>query len=121
LQAAFVVFEDGRLPAEAVLRVATELIVQHRFDGEALARSYLDLGRRGHLRGTADTVSTLADALERWVDREKVPGAAELKRMCQELPAHAETARKKSRLGEEIPLPDYPRLVTVHNPRKKKK
>ena len=51
LQAALVVYEDERLPAEAVLRVAVEMVVEHRFDGDALARSYLDLARRGHLRG----------------------------------------------------------------------
>ena len=39
LQAAFVVHEDGRLSAQGVLRVATELVTQHRFDGDALVRS----------------------------------------------------------------------------------
>jgi hypothetical protein len=32
--------------------VAVELVTEHRFDGDALARSYRDLARRGHLRGT---------------------------------------------------------------------
>jgi hypothetical protein len=121
LQAAFVVYEDGRLPAEAVLRVATELVVQHRFDGDALARSYLDLGRRGHLRGTGETVAALGTALASWTDREKVPGASELQRMCEKLAAHAEVARKSSRLGEPAPMPDYAKLVGAHNPRKKKR
>jgi hypothetical protein len=52
LQAAFIVFEDGRMPAEGVLRVALELCTEHRFDGPRLVRSYADLIRRGHLRGT---------------------------------------------------------------------
>ena len=119
LQAAFVVHEDGRLPAEAVLRVAVELVVQHRFDGDALARSYLDLGRRGHLRG--DHVEALGAALASWTDREKVPGAAELARMCEKLPAHADSAKKSSRLDEEPPQPDYAKLVSAHNPRKKRR
>ena len=53
LQAAFVLHEDGRLGPDGVLRVAVELVTEHRFDGDALARSYLDLARRGHLRGVA--------------------------------------------------------------------
>ena len=47
LQAAFVLQEDGRLGADGVLRVAVELVTEHRFDGDALARSYLDLARLG--------------------------------------------------------------------------
>ena len=58
LQAAFVLNEDGRLGAEGVLRVAVELVTEHRFDGDVLARSYLDLAKRGHLRG--DTVPVAA-------------------------------------------------------------
>jgi hypothetical protein len=52
LQAAFVLAEDERLSGPAVLDVAAILAVHHRFDGEALGRSYLDLLRRGHARGT---------------------------------------------------------------------
>ena len=58
LQAAFVVHEDGRVPAEAVLRVGIELIVQHRFDGDALARSYLDLSAAAICAGRASTTSS---------------------------------------------------------------
>src|SRR3954466_9743795 len=47
LQAAFVLHEDNRIPARAVLRVAQDLVVAHNFDSAALARSYLDLSRRG--------------------------------------------------------------------------
>jgi len=118
LQAAFVVFEDGRLPAEAVLRVAVELIVQHRFDGDALARSYLDLARRGHLRG--ERVLDLDESLATWTDREKVPGATELRRMCDRLPAHAEIARKNAPSGD-APVPDYKKLVKLHNARRSKR
>jgi hypothetical protein len=51
LQAAFVLAEDGRISGRAVLEVASALVVRHRFDGEGLGRSYLDLMRRGHTSG----------------------------------------------------------------------
>jgi len=51
LQAAFVLSEDGRISGRAVLEVASVLVVRHRFDGEGLGRSYLDLMRRGHASG----------------------------------------------------------------------
>ncbi len=52
-QAALVLLEDGHLPALGAYRVALELCEQFRFDLEALARSYVDLHRRGHLHGAA--------------------------------------------------------------------
>jgi hypothetical protein len=52
LQAAFVLLEDGRLEGIHVMEVAAVLAERHRFDGEALGRSYLELLRRGHARGT---------------------------------------------------------------------
>ncbi len=77
LQAAFVVYEDGRLTPEGVMRVGVELVVQHRFDGDALARSYLDLARRGHLRGIkAVELAASLDALEK---SGKLPAARELR------------------------------------------
>jgi len=62
LQAAFVLAEDGRLAGLGVLEVASALVLRDRFDAEALGRSYLDLLRRGHARGTI--VAILAAALE---------------------------------------------------------
>lgn len=117
LQAAFVVHEDGRLPAEAVLRVAVELIVQHRFDGDALARSYLDLARRGHLRGVG--VDALAAALTSWLERERVPGGAELRAMMARLPAMAEGARASVRV--DAAERDYVKLVATHNTRRSRR
>jgi hypothetical protein len=119
LQAAFVVHEDGRLPALGVLRVATELVTQHRFDGDALARSYHDLGKRGHLRGTK--VGELAAALEAWEKDATVPGKEELRAMIERLPAYAEQAATRYVPPGEGPMPDYLALVNKHNPRKKKK
>ncbi len=117
LQAAFVVHEDGRFPAEAVLRVAVEMAVEHRFDGDALARSYLDLARRGHLRGTK--VDELVDTYEKWIAREKVPATDELGAMMTRLPALAEGARSSWR-GDEPILPDYVQLAARHNPRRRR-
>ncbi len=114
LQAAFVLYEDERIPAEAVLRVAVELVVMHRFDGDALGRSYLDLAKRGHLRGVL--IDELGIALEAWTAREPVPSAAELGRMIERLPTHAEVARTQ-RGTLDGPLPDYMALVGKHNPR----
>jgi hypothetical protein len=115
-QAALVVHEDGRIPAEAVLRVAVELVVQHRFDGDALGRSYLDLARRGHLKGTS--AEGITEALEDWSHHDAVPGLPELRRMSEVLPEHAKLAREKYGDGKST-TPDYMALVEKHNPRKK--
>jgi hypothetical protein len=61
LQAAFVLCEDGRLSGGAVLRVASVFVLRHRFEAEALARSYLDLMRRGHVTGAC--VPAIEEAL----------------------------------------------------------
>jgi hypothetical protein len=117
LQAAFVLFEDGRLEAEGLLRVAVELAVEHNFDGDAFARSYLDLGRRGHLRGTR--IVELDAALVAWTAREKVPASGELVKMVAKLPGEAKIAAERWR-GGEVPLPDYLALVDKHNPRRRR-
>ncbi len=114
LQAAFVLQEDQRLGADAVLRVAVELVTEHRFDGDALARSYLDLARRGHLRGTQ--TDALRVALESWRTEGPLPAADELSVMVAKLPAVAASARARWSRGEQA-LPDYLKLVGMHNPR----
>jgi hypothetical protein len=116
LQAAFVLLEDGRLGPEGLLRVAVELVTEHRFDGDALARSYLDLARRGHLRGTA--IDAVAGALDAWLSQGPVPASDELRAMVARLPAMTNRARK-SYDGRERPLPDYAALVETHNPRRR--
>jgi hypothetical protein len=115
LQAALVVHEDGRLPAEAVLRVAVELVVHHRFDGDALARSYLDLARRGHLKGSG--AEDLAVGFEAWGKQERVPGHAEIGTLVGRLPELADKARATVRAPEPT-VPDYLKLVAQHNPRR---
>jgi hypothetical protein len=52
-QAACVLLERRVLSAEAVLRIAAEFIELHGFSPDSIARSYLDLHRRGHATATA--------------------------------------------------------------------
>jgi len=118
LQAAFVVHEDGRIPAEAVLRVGVELAIFHRFDGEALARSYLDLARRGHVRGSG--IDDLAEAFDDWTQQERVPGLAELRAMVERLPPYEKIAREAYR-GDELGSAKYAELVARHNPRRSRR
>jgi hypothetical protein len=123
LQAAFVVHEDGRLPGEGVLRVAVELVTQHRFDGDALARSYADLARRGHLAGTrADDLRAALDAWQAEGGEGGIPARDELRVMVDRIPEHAKAARERhAKPAEEMPMPDYLALVEKHNPRRRKK
>ncbi|HEY1694785.1 MAG TPA: hypothetical protein VGG39_21585 [Polyangiaceae bacterium] len=114
LQAAFVLHEDGRLGPDGVLRVAVELVTEHRFDGDALARSYLDLAKRGHLRG--ERVEAFAATFDEWKAAGRVPAADELAAMVERLPAAVASAQG-ARGEEEQPLPDYLALVDRHNPR----
>lgn len=51
LQPALVLLEHGTLSVAGVLRVAAELVLRHGFTGDALAASYEDLARRGHVGG----------------------------------------------------------------------
>jgi hypothetical protein len=86
-QAAIVLGEDGTIEPAGVLRVASELVQQHRFDADALARSYLELVRRGHVRGS------LLGELERAV-----------RDLTGRLPTLAELAEAVSRLGRAVPV-----------------
>jgi hypothetical protein len=115
LQAAFVLHEDERLSAGGVLRVAVELVTEHRFDGDALARSYLDLARRGHLKGVP--FEGIANELESWLAAGGVPASDELRTMTERLPALAEEAQRRwSRRATAVP--DYVALVRSHNARR---
>ncbi len=116
LQAAFLCQEDGILSAKSVLRVGAELVERHRFDGDQLARSYLDLARRGHLRGTG--VEALEAAFRGWFEEEgKGLRGQELTRMVDRLKDGAALARKSLREGTITP--DYLSLVERHNRRRK--
>jgi hypothetical protein len=119
LQAAFVVHEDGWLGADGVLRVAVELVTEHRFDGDALARSYLDLARRGHLLGTR--IDDIGAALESWLASGHVPASEELSTMMARLPGMAQEVRSTAAAhgDTERPMPDYVGLVDAHNARRR--
>jgi hypothetical protein len=86
LQAAFVLAEDQRLDASSVLRVASTFASQHQFDWEALARSYLDLLRRGHVYGAV--VQRIRGALDQ-LARHEPPD--QLARMCDALEGYLRT------------------------------
>lgn len=119
LQAAFVVHEDGRVPAASVLRVAAEMVALHRFDGDALARSYADLARRGHLAGAK--VDELGGALADFERHAASPAREEVCRMIELLPPYARLAKERWSPPEEVPMPDYLTLVDRHNLRRHKK
>jgi hypothetical protein len=117
LQAAYMLHEDGRIPAQAVLNVAQDLAVRHHFDGDSLARSYLDLARRGHVGG--DTIPNLVEAYAETIRTRRIAGASELGEMVSELEHQAPEippppSRKHPRL-------DYLRMVKEHNPRRRKR
>jgi hypothetical protein len=116
LQAALVVHEDGRLTPEGVMRVGVELVVQHRFDGNALARSYLDLARRGHLRG--EKAEELAASLAELEKAGRLPAAAELRVLAERLPEMGKVAREHFK---DTPCEcDYVAMVESHNLRRKR-
>lgn len=119
LQTAFVLHEDGRLPPESVLRVAGEMVTQHRFDGDALAKSYADVAKRGHLAGMK--IEAIVEALPGYRKDAPAPAAVEVERMVGQLPGYADLAATRFKPPEEQPMPNYLELVSRHNPRHKKK
>jgi hypothetical protein len=120
MQAALVVFEDGRVSPEAVLRVALELVLRHRFDGEQLVRSYQEIARRGHLRGSGVSALESALATVEVESTTKEAGHA-LAIFVEKLPAMAQEAGRVFDQRVAMPVPDYARLVETHNPRHKRK
>ena len=119
LQTAYVLHEDGRLPPESLLRVAGEMVTMHRFAGDALASSYADVAKRGHLAGTK--LDKIAAALPAYAKEAPSPAATEVARMVEQLPKHADLAQTRYRPADDEPMPDYLELVQRHNPRDKKK
>jgi hypothetical protein len=115
LQAAFVLHEDARIPARAVLRVAQDLVVVHNFDSAALARSYLDLSRRGHVsgKGVPELAADYADLAQR-----RAAGASDLGAMIAELDRMSGELRPAIN-REPAPI-DYRALAAGHNRRTKR-
>jgi hypothetical protein len=120
-QAACVMNEDGLLSAEALLRVGTDLVLQHRFDGDALVRSYLDLAKRGHVRGK--TLDAIEAALDKWpVPSRRSSGGAfgldEVHAIGRRIGDMREAASRAPE-REPIKVPDYYALVMGHNRRRR--
>jgi hypothetical protein len=115
LQAAFVLYEDGRLPPRSVLMVAQYLTFAHKFDAGALARSYLDLSRRGHVsgRGIPELTAAYGEMMHG-----RSAGASEVGAMLRKLEEmRGELAPRVRREGEPT---DYAALASAHNKRVKK-
>lgn len=114
LQAAFVLHEDEIIPAKSVLRVAQDLAFVHNFDAGALARSYLDLSRRGHVTGKG--IDELCEVYAEMA-RGRSAGASELGELVREL------SRMQPDLTplpqREVPPIDYVLLAEGHNRRRK--
>jgi hypothetical protein len=109
LQAAFVLHEDGKLSPEAVVRVAADLLLYHRFDGRALGHSYLDLYRRGHLAGSG--VDPIAEAYRGMIAEAPIPGHAHLDQMCSIMQTRTPSAQATPTppMGEKR---DYAELIS---------
>jgi hypothetical protein len=114
LQAAFVMVEDGHLPAAAIVRVAVDLILDHHFDGESLGRSYLDLWRRGHLRRRA--ADEVVRAFRDLSDIVPLPRGREIERMCRRM-QDVETTVQPGIVATT--MPDYARLVDRQGARRR--
>ena len=106
-QAAIVLGEDGWVAPTGVLRVASELVEQHRFDADALARSYLELVRRGHVKGSL--LVGLEAALRELEGR--LPTVAELERAVAVLSASGPV---EANPGPIDPPLDYVELAGRH-------
>ncbi len=131
-QAALILNEDGLLSAEALLRVGTDLVLQHRFDGDALVRSYLELARRGHLRGT--TIDAIVEALDRGPVADSRRGGHEASLLGGPSRTRASGLDEVHALGrrerelrtavaaahprDDVSVPDYMGLVRQHNRRR---
>jgi hypothetical protein len=116
LQAAFVLVEDRLLDGRGVVDVA-RILVQHRFDGEALARSYLDLFRRGHARGTA--LPIVRAALEASRDGMDASTYGRLDEMCELIAGYLSAPPTPRRV--EPAKPDYLELASRHRGGKNRK
>jgi phosphoglycolate phosphatase-like HAD superfamily hydrolase len=104
-QAACVLLERRVLSPEAVLRIAAEFIELHGFSPDSIARSYLDLLRRGHAAATAPAM--LEAALTKF-DASRLP-MSDLSRAVTLLGNDA--PRQSSELEERVPRLDYGKLA----------
>jgi hypothetical protein len=107
-QAGLVLFEDHRVSAEAVWRLASEFVFEHRFDGEALVRSYRDLIRRG--RAVGKNIDVLKNAYVEKKALGQVAPSADLDHLFNELDELRHLVAVQE-LRTESPIPDYAALA----------
>ncbi|HMJ12265.1 MAG TPA: hypothetical protein VK524_12660, partial [Polyangiaceae bacterium] len=110
LQAAFVLAEDGCVEPSGVLRIASEFVVRDRFDADALARSYLDLMRRGHVHG--GVFEPLCSALGVMKIENTLPAVDPLSHMCELLGKYLKESPPRREPAE--PKLDYIALAARH-------
>jgi hypothetical protein len=110
LQAAFVLAEDGCVEPAGVLRIASEFVARDRFDADALARSYLDLMRRGHVRGAA--FEPLCGALGVLRTENTLTTLDQLSRMCELLEEYLKAPPEPR--DPALPKLDYVNLALRH-------
>lgn len=126
-QAALVLHEDGRLAADAVVRVAVEMADRHDYSLEALRNSLQDLLRRGRL--SVETVRSLGAAIS------EGQGEADLLPALGSLPGTRELLRSLARslrdlgptagavpaglAGDDTPPIDYLKALEEDLPRKR--
>jgi hypothetical protein len=106
VQAAFVLFERGFLDQASTLRITLEFLRVHGFSADAIGRSYLDLVRRGHSRGTAP--AALLDALGRLPASERSEQSRELAAVLSNLGEVVVAPR------QSLPPLDYAELAVLH-------
>ena len=104
------------------MEVASVLAQRHRFDGEALGRSYLDLLRRGHARGTV--VPALREghaALEKTAVGPSARGPlTEMTGLIEGYLLAPEPPARPRRFAKG-PMPDYLQLAARHQGGKNRK
>jgi hypothetical protein len=115
LQAAFVLHEDGFIPAKSVLRVAQDLVFVHNFDSGSLSRSFLDMARRGHLTGQG--IAELSDTYAE-LARGRRAGVSEVGELVRELLRVLPDLTPPPQRDE--PPIDYALMAEGHNRRHKR-
>lgn len=117
-QAAMVLFEDGQLTAQAVIRVGLEMADRFGYSLDALRNSLQDLIRRGRLRRST------AQAVAKTLEEDGIPQLGALPSARELLAAFAERVRELGDVGS-VALPaegpiDYLAALEADLPRRRK-